>query len=171
MPSLDLKIPEERIAVLIGKKGETKRLIQREAKIFLTIDSETGTITISADDGFDLYLGEKIIKAIGRGFNPRIALTLLRENNSFELIDMSEFTKTKTRLKILKGRVIGTDGKFRKTLEGLLNVDLEVYGKTIGIIGETEKVLIARQAIINLLSGSRHANVYSWLERQKKNVY
>lgn len=171
MPSLDIKIPEERIAILIGKKGETKRLIQKEAKIFLKVDSETGTVNISADDGYDLYLGEKIIKAIGRGFNPKIALILLRENSSFEIIDMNEFTKTKSRLKVLKGRVIGTDGKFRRTLESLLNVDLEVYGKTIGIIGETEKVLIARQAIINLLSGSKHTNVYSWLERQKKNVY
>jgi ribosomal RNA assembly protein len=45
---------------------------------------------------------------------------------------------------------------------------ISVYGKTIGIIGDTEGASIARQAIESLLKGSQHSNVFNWLEKQRK---
>ena len=43
----DIKIPKERVAVLIGKKGETKRLIENETATKIEVDSQEGDVTIS----------------------------------------------------------------------------------------------------------------------------
>ena len=45
-----------------------------------------------------------------------------------------------------------------------------VYGKTIGIIGECENSVIARRAVDSLLTGSTHANVYKWLEKNRREL-
>ncbi len=165
----EIKIPKDRVSVLIGKKGEIKRLIQKKLDLKLKIDSETGVIILEGDDGLNVYTGKIIVHAIARGFNPEIALTLLEENNTFELIDITEYSKkSKNRLIELKSRVIGTEGRAKKTIEKIANVEICVYGKTIGIIGESKKVDIAKKAIEKLLSGSKHGNVYYFLEKQKQ---
>jgi len=48
---MDIKIPEERIGVLVGPGGSIKHLIEEKTKTTLEIDSETGTVSIaSAED-------------------------------------------------------------------------------------------------------------------------
>ena len=70
----------------------------------------------------------------------------------------------------LKGRVIGQEGKSRAYIENFTETDVVVYGKTIGIIGEVERVAMAKQAIEMLLEGSPHGNVYKWLENKKREL-
>ena len=67
----------------------------------------------------------------------------------------------------LKGRVIGSRGKSRNTLEKLTNTNISVYGKTIAIIGLIEDISISREAVEKLLQGSAHSNVYNFIEKQK----
>ena len=52
--SEELKIPKERVAVLIGEKGATKRKIQKQTKTKLTITSE-GDITIDSEDNYNVF--------------------------------------------------------------------------------------------------------------------
>ena len=70
----------------------------------------------------------------------------------------------------LKGRVIGQEGKARKYIESYCDVKMVVYGKTIGLVGELEKVAMAKQAIEMLLEGSPHGNVYKWLDNKKREL-
>ena len=76
----DLRIPKERVAVLIGKKGETKRLIEHETKTKIQVNSEEGTVSLGGEDALLLYLAREIVRAIGRGFNPEVALLLLKQD-------------------------------------------------------------------------------------------
>ena len=73
----ELKIPKERIAVLIGKEGKTKKDIEKATKTTLEIDSNECDIFIKGTDGLNIYTAKEIITAIGRGFNPETALLLL----------------------------------------------------------------------------------------------
>ncbi|MFC1697242.1 KH domain-containing protein [Nanoarchaeota archaeon] len=164
----ELKIPKERIAVLIGKSGEIKRQIEKETKTKLDIDSKEGDIYIKGEDSINLYNSREIIHAIGRGFNPEIALKLLKIDHGIEFIDMQEYAKTKNSMLRLKGRVIGKEGKSRFNIENFTDTDICVYGKTIAIIGTTENIAIAKKAIDSLLTGSPHSSVYKYLEAQKK---
>ncbi|MCB9362276.1 RNA-processing protein [Candidatus Woesearchaeota archaeon] len=168
--SHELKIPKERIAVLIGKSGEEKKKLEEVTKTKLNVDSTEGDVTISGDDPITLFSAREMIKAIGRGFNPEIAILLLKQDYAFELINIQDYAKTKNDAIRLKGRVIGSEGKSRRVIESLCEVYISVYGKTIGIVGELGMVSIARRAIESLLSGSPHANVYRWLERQRREV-
>lgn len=166
----EVKIPQERIAVLIGSEGATKKQIEEATGCYLDVD-ELGDVSISSDDGLILYTTQEIVKAIARGFNPKTALLLLKQDYAFEMIDMKDVAgKSKNTLLRLKGRVIGKGGKSRAEIERLTDCYISVYGKTIGIIGEVSMVAIAREAVAMLVSGSMHKTVYRFLEKKKKEM-
>jgi len=164
----DVLIPKDRIAVLVGEKGKVKNLIQKKLDIKIRINSETGEVNLTGEDSLYLIIAQNMVKAIGRGFNPDIALDLLNDEINFELIDITEYSKTKNNIDRLRARVIGTGGKARKYIETLTNTKIVIYGKTIGIIGDHEGVSLARRGFEGLLSGQRHSTVYSFLEKQRK---
>jgi ribosomal RNA assembly protein len=164
----DLKVPKERVAVLIGKKGETKRLLEKETKTKLDIDSVEGDVSVSGEDSLNLFVAREIITSIGRGFNPSVALKLKKIDYVFELINLNDIARNKDDMKRLKGRVIGQEGKSRKIIEEMTNCEVCVYGKTIGIIGPVHEAPYARKAIEMLLKGAMHASVYKFLEKQRR---
>ncbi|MBI2147035.1 RNA-processing protein [Candidatus Woesearchaeota archaeon] len=165
----ELKIPKDRVAILIGKAGSAKKDIERATQTRLEIDSEEGDVTIRGKDTILLFSAREIIRAIGRGFNPDIARLLLKQDYSFETLPLSEYLgKSKKRMMRVKSRIIGEDGRARRTIEELTETHIRVYGKTIGIIGPLERVLMAKQAVEMLFSGSTHATVYKWLERKHR---
>ncbi len=171
MYSEELKIPKERIAVMIGKKGKTKRTLERRTKTDIRVSKE-GEISITAKESFNTFIAVPIIKAIGRGFNPDIATLLVRDNFHLEVIDMRDFAKdSKARMQRIRARLIGTDGKAWKMLEKLTNTHIAVHGRTAAVIGLVEEVHIARQAIEKLLGGSPHSNVYHFIESQMHNLH
>ena len=79
-----LKIPKDRVGVTIGKNGKIKHQLEIITKTELKIDSETGNIAISSteetEDPLAIWKARYMIKAIGRGFNPEIALRLDNED-------------------------------------------------------------------------------------------
>lgn len=168
--SYELKIPKERIAVLIGKKGEVKKRIEEFTKTKIEVDSKEGDVFVSGQDAVNLFSVREMIKAIGRGFNPETAQLLLKSDYTFELVSITDFAKTKNDAIRLKGRIIGAEGKSRKTIEDLTDTYISVYGKTIGIIGEASAVAFARRAVESLLSGSPHSSVYTWLEGRRRDL-
>lgn len=166
-----MKVPGERIAVLIGKNGETKKHIESKRNIHLEINSEEGDVVIQGEDSVAVFETVPVIKAIARGFNPEIAELLFNEEYAFELITISDFSgKSQKKMLRLRGRVIGQDGKARKMIETMTETYISVYGKTIGIIGKIEHVAMSRQAVEMLLEGAPHGNVYKWLEDKKREV-
>ena len=168
--SYDLKIPEERVAVLIGTKGETKKQIEEQSGCELDITKE-GEVIITGNDGIELYTAREIVKAIGRGFNPNIALLLTKPDYTLEFIELKDIAgKSKNEMLRLKGRIIGKGGKSREEIERLTNTYISVYGKTVGIIGEVAWAALARQAVGMLLDGAMHRTVYKFLEKKKKEI-
>ncbi len=166
--SYELKIPEERVGVLVGTEGKSKKEIEVQTKTKLVISKE-GDVAITGEDAILLYTAREIVRAIGRGFNPKIALQLLKADYAFEIIDLSIMTgKNKNMMERLKGRVIGTGGKSREEIERLTDTYISVYGKTVGIIGEVAQVSVAREALAMLIQGAMHKTVYRYLEKKKK---
>ncbi len=168
--SYDIKVPKDRIAVLIGKNGEVKKNIEESTNTLIAVDSKEGDVNVSGEDAITLYSTRNVIRAIARGFNPEVAQLLLRQDFVFELMPVEQYIKNKAHIERVKGRVIGRDGKARQILEELTETYICVYGKTIGIIGLGENVNITRRAIESLLVGSPHAKIYKWLEKQRKEL-
>jgi ribosomal RNA assembly protein len=163
-----LKIPKDRIAVLIGKDGVSKKQIEEYTSCKLDIDSKEGDVTVIGSDSVKLYMLKDVVKAVGRGFNPDVAMRLLKQDYVLELIDMSEFIKNKDQLGRVRGRVIGKNGKARERIEEFTECSLSVYGKTVAIIGDSEHIGIAQRAVESLIQGSPHTSVFKWLEKHRK---
>ena len=166
----NLKIPKERLAVLIGKKGETKKQIEEFTNTRIKINSKEGDITITGKDALKLYSAKEIVRAVGRGFNPNIATLLSNSDYILEIININEYAKTKNSMKRLKGRVIGEKGKSRHYIEKMTGCYICVYGKTVSIIGRMDTIMDARRAVENLLKGAQHATVYRFLERKRRQM-
>ena len=168
--SYEIKIPEERVAILIGKDGEVKKQIEEQTHCKLNIAPE-GDVTILGEDGLHLFTTYEIVRAIGRGFNPNSALLLTKQDYVLEMIDMKDIAgKNKNTLMRLKGRIIGKSGKAREEVERLTETYISVYGKTVGIIGEITQAALARQAIAMLIEGAMHKTVFRFLEKKKKEI-
>lgn len=169
--SYELKIPGDRVAVLIGRKGEVKRDIEGATNSKIKVDSKEGDVSVSGDDPVGLLSAREVIKAIGRGFNPEIALQLLKQDYCFESLNITDYSgKSKKKMLRLKGRVIGEEGKTRRIVEELTMTNISIYGKTVGIIGRPTNVNLARKAVESLLSGAKHAAVYRALEKKRKEL-
>jgi len=163
-----LKIPKSRIAPLIGTKGRTKSRLEVESGCELGIDSSEGEVRISGNNPIKLFELRNVVLAIGRGFNPEIAENLFKKDYTLEILNIRDYAKTKNSIIRLRGRVIGEKGKSRKTIEQLTDTNICVFGKTVSIIGHVYDVRDAKRAVDSLLEGGRHANVYSWLEKRRK---
>jgi ribosomal RNA assembly protein len=166
--SYEVKIPKDRVAILIGKKGEIKKQLEQSTKTQIQVDSKEGEVLITGTDAINLYTTKEIIRAIGRGFNPDVAQQLLKQDYGLEIIPLD--AKNKQDMERLRGRVIGQEGKCRKTIESLTGTYICVYGKTISIIGTFNGLDLARRAINMLLGGSPHNNVFKMLEKRIKDT-
>ena len=133
----EVKIPRDRLAVLIGTKGDIKKKIERETSTDILIDSKEGDVKVVGEDALSLYLTRDIIRAIGRGFNPETAFLLLRQDYCLEVISLQDFQKS-TQIVRIKGRIIGREGKSRRLIEQYTETYISVYGKTVGILGQNE---------------------------------
>ncbi len=169
-----LKIPKERVGVLIGKEGETKKEIETLSGAKLVVDSKEGEVTIEDEEAKDPVMGMKIadvVKAIGRGFSPEKAFQLFNDDYYFALFDIRDYAgKSPAHLRRVRARVIGTNGKTRRLIEELAGVDLSVYGDTVSIIGPATNLDIAKTAVDMLLNGAEHSSVYRFLEKKRREM-
>jgi len=165
-----VKIPRDRVGVLIGEGGETMREIERRAEVRLDIDSENAAVAVEAvGDPIRGLKGPDIVRAVGRGFSPEEALTLLDDDLMlFEVVDIKRTARNKEDLKRRKGRLIGKGGRTRQLMEELTGASVVIYGSTLGIIGMPRPVDVVRSAADMLLDGAPHGAVYSFLERKRR---
>lgn len=168
----EIRIPKDRLAVLIGRNGDTKREIEVLAEVSMEIDSEDGEVTIiQKGDPLKANLSLSVVQAIGRGFNPKKAVLLFEENFLLAVISLREFARPGShRISELKGRIIGTGGKTRRVIEELTSTSISVYGDTVSLIGDYVSVAYAREALMMLINGSRQRTVYTYLEKNAKNL-
>ena len=114
-----------------------------------------------------------VIKAIGRGMNPKKAMALLNDDMLFELIELKSFVgKKANQQRRIRSRIIGSEGKIRKRIEALTDSEITVYGGTVVVIGDDLGLPMASDAIKKILNGAEHGPVLKRLEviRKKQRV-
>ncbi len=174
MKASEVKIPKERIGVIIGKDGKVKSEIEKRTGTKLFVNSETGLVRIVLKESSDpskILVARSIAEAIGRGFSPEHAYYLLNENYVLDILELDLSGKlSKNSLTRIKGRIIGEKGKTRRIIEESTDTFVSIYGKTAAIIGEYEAVRFAREAILMLINGAPHSAVYSFLRRARSEL-
>ena len=168
-----VKIPKDRIGVIIGKNGKVKEEIQDKCGVIIHVDSDNGDTIISSGSKsiveMEPFKAVDIVSAIAKGFSPERAYRLLDEEEVLQLIELRDYAgKSPQSLSRIKGRIIGEAGKSRKTIEELSGADISVYGHTVGLIGTFEEIKLATEAITMLSKGRSHASVYNVLQEAKR---
>ncbi|MEE3082830.1 MAG: KH domain-containing protein [Candidatus Thermoplasmatota archaeon] len=170
------RIPQDRIAVLIGRKGATRSAIEKISGAKLHIDSKTGDISVTWEENVDPVMRMKfpdVIKAIGRGMNPDRAIQLLEDEQHLILHDIREYVgKNANQQRRIRSRIIGRNGRIRELIEEHSGAEMVIYGSTIVIIGDEDALPLASQAVTRLLQGAEHSSVLKHLEteRRKKRI-
>lgn len=171
---LFVRMPKERVAVLIGPEGETKKLIERLGSVKIAIDSRSGDVAISFKSkgtDFKAMAARDAVKAIARGFSPQTAARLFDDDNYLELIDIRDYSgKSSKHVRRIRARIIGTEGKTRRTIEELSGADMVIYGNTVGMIGDVVSLDAAKRAAQMVLEGSEHSAVYRFLEGRRREM-
>jgi ribosomal RNA assembly protein len=169
-----IKVPDDRIGVLIGKNGRVKREIEDKCKVQIEIDSQNGDAVISSASStlseMQPFKAMEIISAISRGFSPQRAYRLFDDEElMLQIIDLKDYTgKSANAMDRMKGRLIGQSGKSRKTIEELSGVYMSVSGHSVALIGKYEEVRLANDAVTMILKGSTHKTVYTMLQDARR---
>ncbi|MCR4284742.1 MAG: hypothetical protein NUV97_01705 [archaeon] len=151
--------------VLIQNMSKIKKAVPTiEGKMKIKIGFGKGNISLKGDE-LNEFLAEKIIHAVDFGFHVDDALLLKNEDFVLEFIGVKENTRRKN-LKDVRARIIGTEGKARKTIEKLTGAVLVIHDNSIGLIVDSTHLDAAVQAIESLIHGAKHGNVFSYLEKQ-----
>ncbi len=171
-----VRIPKERVGVLVGPDGKVKQYIEDKLCVKLEVDSDVGDVNITVSpkgaDPSVLFRARDVVSAVGRGFTPERAFRLIRDEDSvFDVVDLREvFGRSESDIKRIKGRIIGMEGKTRRIIEDLSEAEVVVYGHTIGIIGTFEQANIARTATQMLIDGCQHHSVYKYLAKKRREM-
>ena len=170
-----VKVPRDRIGVIIGKNGKVKGEIQDKCNVLIEIDSKTGDAIISSQSEpmstrMEPFKAVEVITAISKGFSPRRAYRLIDgDEDTFQLIDLRDYAgKSSNSMERIKGRIIGEEGKSRRTIEDLTGAYISVYGHVVGLIGKSDQIKIASDAVTMLSKGKSHKSVYTMLQEARR---
>ncbi len=169
-----IKVPSDRVGVIVGRDGKVRKRIEELTNVKLDIDPE-GTVKMSStgasEDPILAWKARDIVRAIARGFSPKNAFTLIDEDMMLLVISLRDAVgSSPNQIRRIAGRIIGEHGRTRRVIEQITGVNLTVYGHTVSIIGYTPGIDYARKAIEMLISGAPHSAVYSQLEHMRQEM-
>jgi RNA-binding protein PNO1 len=111
-----------------------------------------------------LQKAEDFVKAVIVGFEVKDALALLRMDDiyteGFEVKDVRANLQGDNLSRCI-GRMSGSHGKTRFTIENVTRTRIVIADTHIHIMGATQNIRVARDAICDLIRGSPAAKVYN----------
>ena len=161
----------DRLGVIVGKGGLNKRRLEEAFDVKIEVDDAKGVVYIvptSSSSPFKVLKARKAVEAISLGFSIDDAIRLSEALVDFATIDISDVARNRHDLTRIKARIIGTHGRFKKTLEEMTGTKIVVGDKIVGIIGDYEQIRVAREAIERILRGLSHRSVLQFLESETR---
>ena len=140
-----------------------KKRLEKELEVKIEVRGREITIDGPAEKE---YIAEQVLDSIEMGFELNISLLLKNEDFRFEMINVKEYAKSNN-LESVRARIIGKNRKSLDTIEQLTNSSIQLKDNQLGIIGPVETIGFAREALILLMKGTKHGNVYAYLEKHR----
>lgn len=137
--------------------------LEKVLGVKISVNQSEITIEGAAEDE---YIAEKVLQALDFGFPMKIALGIKKNEFLFEILNIKEYTRRKD-FERIRARIIGKGGKSLSTLSNLTECFFELKDNMVGIVGPAENIKNAQEGILALIRGSKHGNVYSYLEKHQ----
>ena len=151
--------------IVVERMNKVKRAVPKiESRIKVKVLFGKDSVSIKGSE-INEFLVEQIVRAVDFGFHIEDALLLKNEDFLLEFIDVKEHTRRKN-FKDIRSRLIGTGGKARKTIENLTGSVIVINGNNVGVIVDSEHLDAVTQGIESIIQGSKHGNVFAYLEKQ-----
>ena len=167
-----VRVPQDRVAVLIGVQGKVKEEIEDRSGAVLDIDSDSGEVKIESENIEEPVMAlnvADIVNAIGVGFSPERAFRLFHEDVYFASFDIRDYVgKDANHVRRIRARIIGTKGKTRRIIEDLTGADISIHRNYVGVIGDLLELDVGKTAVDMILNGSEHSSVYRFLEGKRR---
>ena len=169
-----VRVPEERVAVIVGRNGRVRRRVEKLTNTKISV-SPDGIVTITnppdSEDPVMAWKARDMIRAMGRGFSPKRALSLIDEDARLIIISLREYVgNSVSQLKRVAGRIIGENGRSRRVIEETTESMVSVYGRTVALIGIDPGLEYASRAVTMLIDGAPHSSVYKYLEKTRRDM-
>ena len=174
-PRLYVRVPPERLSVIIGPNGRVKKEIMEKTGTIITVDTENSMVIVEPEvpgaPPINLMKAAEIVKAIAYGFPPDKAMRLLDEDQILVVVDLKQLVgDSPNHLKRVKARIIGEKGRAKRTIEEMTGTYIHVGDYHVAIIGDYERAMAAKHAIEMLVEGRMHSTVYRYLERVLREI-
>ena len=143
---------------------KNRKKLEKVLKVKITNTGNEVAINGNAEDEYEAL---KVLDALDMGFSFSDAIAIKTSELEFDKLNIKDFVR-RGNLERVKGRLIGKNGRVLSTLSLLTKCSLEVKGNEIGIIGNPEDIKPSIDAILQIIHGSKHANVYRGLEKRKE---
>ena len=168
------RVPKNRIAVLIGKGGQTRKMLEEISGAELDIDSQTGEVMAEWKEEPDPVVRMKmpdVVLAIGRGLAPSRAIQLIQDDVFLRMYDIREWVgRQPNQTRRMRSRLIGRNGRIRSLIEEISNCEMAINGSTVLVIGDRDGISLAGPAIEGILRGSEHSTILHGLEQDRKRM-
>ncbi len=168
---IPVPVRSERVGVIIGKNGATKKMLEEIFNVKIEIDAENAIIYIIPSktlSPFKVLKARQAIEALSLGFSAEDIQLLEDDMVYLETIDLSEYARNRNDLVRIKSRLIGSEGRFKRTLEEITGTRIVIGDKIIGIIGDYEQIRVAREAILMIIRGKAHRTVMTYLQSESR---
>jgi len=142
---------------------KNKSRLEKYLNVKISVKDQEVTIEGKPEDE---YIAEKVLQALDFGFPLSVALLIKQNDYMLEALNIKDLTKRKD-LGRIRSRIIGKNGKALRTLSSLTQCYFELKDNFVGIIGHPENIKTAQEGISSLIRGSKHSNVYSYLEKHQ----
>lgn len=171
-----VKIPHHRFPPLKKAWMDVYTPIVQQCKLEIRMNLKKRCVDLrtsrqTAGDGRDpenakvmLQKAEDFVKAVVAGFDVKDALALLRMDDvyieGFEIKDVRANLHG-DHLSRCIGRLSGSHGKTKYTIENVTRTRIVVADTRIWVMGITQNIRVARDALCDLIRGSPAAKVYT----------
>ncbi|ORD96819.1 PNO1 [Hepatospora eriocheir] len=175
-----LEIPIHKIKKLKSIWTDIYTAIVEYGELQIRFDLKRKSVDLRAcektkDIGF-LDRGIEFLKAVLAGFKVEDSIAILKYKDVFmDKFDISEIRKMKSNhLQRAIGRVIGRNGKTKEVIENTSRCKFLLQDQTITLLGVTENINIAKDAIGRLIQGAETGTIFnrlSAISTKLKNKY
>lgn len=163
-----VQVPDDRLTLF--ENDNAKTVVENETEAEVSIDEDAKTVSVSHENSLKELDAKRVVEAIADGFAVHNALKLAREPmNQLATVNVRDMTRNDKEFKRQKGRIIGENGRTRELISELTGVTISIHRDKVSIIGSDRDVRKARNAVVSLIRGKPHQDVYRDLEKYKKN--